>query len=100
MDQFLNKITSRKFIISLAAFLFSLGTGLSGLSQGNTRIVMIGAICCVLSAALYAACEAYTDGKALESKTESLYTNINKTQNLNASTTDKSVVVSMTNQES
>ena len=27
------KFTSRKFLICLAAFLFSLGTGLSGLSQ-------------------------------------------------------------------
>ena len=90
------KFTSRKFLICLAAFLFSLGTGLSGLSHGNSRIILIGGICCVLSAALYAACEAYTDGKALEAQTTETY--ISKTQNLNASTNDKTIVTSMTNQ--
>lgn len=90
------KFTSRKFVICLAAFLFSLGTGLSGLSQGNSRIIMIGGICCVLSAALYAACEAYTDGKALEANQTQTVNEIQSTssvaQHLTASTTDKVLV--------
>ena len=90
------KFTSRKFLICLAAFLFSLGTGLSGLSQGNTRVVMIGGICCVVSAALYAACEAYTDGQALKAQTTETY--ISKSQTLNASTNDKAIATSLTNQ--
>ena len=90
------KFTSRKFLICLAAFLFSLGTGLSGLAQGNSKIVMIGGICCVVSAALYAACEAYTDGQALKAQT--METHISKTQSLNASTNDKTIVTSLTNQ--
>ena len=96
------KFTSRKFLICLAAFLFSLGTGLTGLSQGNSRILMIGGICTVLSAALYAACEAYTDGKALEAQTSHIetMTTVEKstTQSLNASTNDKAIVTSLTNQ--
>lgn len=90
------KFTSRKFLICLAAFLFSLGTGLSGLAQCNSRIIMIGGICCVVSAALYAACEAYTDGKALQAQHVETY--ISKTQSLNASTNDKSIATSLTNQ--
>ena len=92
------KFTSRKFLICLAAFLFSLGTGLAGLSQGNDTVTMIGGICCVVSAALYAACEAYTDGKALQAQTTETYISKSTTQSLNASTNDKTIVTSLTNQ--
>lgn len=56
-----NKLTSRKFWICIAAFLGSLGTGITGLVQGNQTIAIIGGCCTVLSAAIYAACEAYVD---------------------------------------
>lgn len=92
------KFTSRKFLICLAAFLFSLGTGMSGLAQGNSKIIMVGGICCVVSAALYAACEAYTDGKALQAQTTETYISKSTTQSLNASTNDKAIATSMTNQ--
>lgn len=93
------KFTSRKFLICLAAFLFSLGTGLAGLSQGNSRIIMIGGICCVVSAALYAACEAYTDGQALKAQTTETYISESVNRNLSATTNDRLVVTAMSNAE-
>lgn len=58
------KFNSRKFLISLAAFLGSVGAGVSGIVTDNEALTIIGTVCSVLSAAIYAACEAYVDGKA------------------------------------
>lgn len=58
-DDFIRKITSRKFLIAAAAFLAALGAGLSGVADPN-----VCAICMAVSAAIYAACEAYVDGAA------------------------------------
>lgn len=57
----MQKLTSRKFLFSFAAFLMSLGTGITGLAQGNTRLATVGGICCVVSSAIYSACEAWVD---------------------------------------
>lgn len=56
-----NKLTSRKFWICVAAALGSLGTGITGLVQGNQTLALAGGICTVVSAAIYAFCEAWTD---------------------------------------
>lgn len=56
-----NKLTSRKFWICVAAALGSLGTGITGLIQGNQTLALVGGICTVVSAAIYAFCEAWTD---------------------------------------
>lgn len=64
-----NKLTSRKFWISAAAFLGSIAVSVSGIHSGNEIITTVGVICSVLSAAIYAACEAYVDGA--NKKTES-----------------------------
>ena len=58
------KLTSRKFLISVAAFLGSFGTGITGLATGNQTLAMAGGACMVLSAAIYAGCEAYVDAAA------------------------------------
>lgn len=55
------KFTSRKFLFSLAAFLMSLGTGITGLAQENRELAIAGGICCVVSSAIYSACEAWVD---------------------------------------
>ena len=65
----LEKLTSRKFLIALAAFLSSLGTGITGLCINNEAVAMTGGILCVVSAAIYAACEAYVDGASIKSNT-------------------------------
>ena len=44
-----------------AAFLGSMGTSIAGMSHGNDKVTMIGLICSMLSAAIYAAAEAYVD---------------------------------------
>lgn len=55
------KLTSRKFWLATAAFLGSMGTSIAGMSHGNDKVTMIGLICSMLSAAIYAAAEAYVD---------------------------------------
>lgn len=64
----MKKILSRKFILSLAAFLGSIGTSIVGLKVDNTVIATAGIICTVLSAAIYTAAEAYIDAEAATSK--------------------------------
>ena len=40
----------------------------TGKKTNKPTVTIIGAVCTVLSAAIYAACEAYVDGKAVEKK--------------------------------
>lgn len=58
------KLQSRKFWISVAAFLGSIATSVAGIQTGNDVVAIVGIVCGVASAAIYAACEAYVDGKA------------------------------------
>ena len=67
MDKFIEKITSRKFILSLAAFLASIGTSIAGLQTGNQTIAAVGIVCSIISAAMYAATEAYVDAASIKS---------------------------------
>ena len=60
------KLKSRKFLISLAAFLASVATSISGLVTDNQTVLIIGTVCGILSAAIYAACEAYVDARAVD----------------------------------
>lgn len=57
-----NKLMSRKFWISVAAFLGSIAASVAGLASGEKWITITGVVCGMLSAAIYAAAEAYTDG--------------------------------------
>ena len=61
-----NKLTSRKFWLCVAAALASLGTGISGLIQGNEKLAIAGGILLVISSSIYAFCEAWIDAKAVE----------------------------------
>ncbi len=60
--QMKQKLVSRKFWISVAAFLGSIGVSIAGLQTGNDSITTVGVVCSVISAAIYAAAEAYVDG--------------------------------------
>lgn len=64
------KLTSRKFWLSTAAFLGSIAVSVSGIQTGNETVTTIGVVCGVLSAAIYAACEAYVDAAHKESEGE------------------------------
>lgn len=56
-----NKLKSRKFWVSVAAFLGSIATSISGIVTGEKWITIVGTVCAMLSMAIYAAVEAYTD---------------------------------------
>jgi len=61
----MEKLKSRKFWICVAAFLASIAVSISGLSTNNTTVITIGTVCGIASAAIYAFCEAWVDGKAV-----------------------------------
>ena len=62
----MDKLTSRKFWICVAAFLASVATSISGISTRNETITIIGTVCGIFSAAIYAFCEAWVDSKSLD----------------------------------
>lgn len=57
-----NKWASRKFWLSVAAFLGSIGASIAGISTGEKWVTIVGIVCGMLSAAIYSAVEAYADG--------------------------------------
>jgi drug/metabolite transporter (DMT)-like permease len=61
-----NKLTSRKFWISVAAFLGSIAVSISGIVTGEKWVTITGTVCGILSAAIYAAVEAYVDASHKE----------------------------------
>lgn len=61
-----NKLTSRKFWLCVAAALTSLGTGISGIVQGNQTLAIIGSVLLVISTSIYAFCEAWVDSSNKE----------------------------------
>lgn len=56
-----SKLTSRKFWISVAAFLGSIAASIAGIVTDEKWITITGIVCGMLSAAIYAAVEAYVD---------------------------------------
>ena len=64
----MKKLQSRKFWLTVAAVLASLGTGITGIVQGNETLTIIGSVLTVISAAIYAGVEAYVDAKAVSQK--------------------------------
>ena len=67
------RFTSRKFLLCLAAFLGSIGTSIAALHTDNQRVAIVGMVCAILSAAIYAAVEAYVDGKAVNQIEERVF---------------------------
>ena len=63
----MEKLTSRKFWICVAAFLASVATSIAGIKTDNETIVIVGTIAGILSAAIYAFCEAWCDASAAKS---------------------------------
>ena len=55
------KLTSRKFWLSVAAFLGSLAASIAGITTGEKWITITGVICGMLSVAIYSALEASID---------------------------------------
>ncbi len=61
-----NKLTSRKFWLSVAAFLGSVAVSISGIVTGEKWVTITGTVAGILSAAIYAAVEAYVDASHKE----------------------------------
>ena len=66
----MDKLKSRKFWIGVAAFLGSIATSITGICTSNQTVIVIGTVCGILSAAIYAFCEAWVDKQGLERKDE------------------------------
>lgn len=61
-----NKLTSRKFWLSVAAFFGSIAASVAGITTGEKWITITGIVCGMLSAAIYSAAEAATDIKSMD----------------------------------
>lgn len=81
MKEFLQKLTSRKFILAAATFLIGVGTGLAGFVIGEYDLTKTGALMIIVGTAAYNAAEGYHDGKRAASNTTSTNTNVNASAN-------------------
>ena len=66
----IEKLTSRKFWLCAAAFLSSAASALAGITTDNRVLTIVGAVCSMLSAGIYAVCEAYVDAAAAKEGAE------------------------------
>lgn len=85
----MDKLTSRKFWICVAAALASLGTGIGGIVAGNQTLAIIGSVCTVASAAIYAFCEAWVDARAVSVDNDFIETLAQAYNDLNGSTDEE-----------
>ena len=79
MNALVMKVCSRKFLLSLAAFLAAFFGGVTGVIKPE-----LCAIGMALSAGIYAACEAYIDGQSVKATTKNV--------SVTATSTDKETV--------
>ena len=84
------KLASRKFWLAIAAALASIGGSVAGIATDNTALTTTGLVCTIVSAAIYAAAEAYVDGKSAGS--EQTINQVVTTKQVTASSTDKATV--------
>ena len=60
------KLSSRKFWLSVAAFLSSVGGSIAGIVTDNQALAALGMVCAILAGGIYAACEAAVDSAKKE----------------------------------
>lgn len=65
-DEIVRKLTSRKFWLCFAAFLGSIAASIAGITTSNETVAIIGTVCGVVSAAIYAAAEQAVDAARLK----------------------------------
>lgn len=65
-EDIIRKLTSRKFWLCAAAFLGSIAESIAGITTSNETIAIIGTVCGVVSAAIYAAAEQAVDAARLK----------------------------------
>jgi len=74
----MDKLKSRKFWVCVAAFLGSIATSIAGLAIQNEVITSVGTVCGIISAAIYAFCEAWVDAARINSNTKQTITTTKK----------------------
>lgn len=70
----IEKLTSRKLWLSIAAMLAGIGATIAGISGGSTELAIIGTACTAISAGIYAFAEAWTDAANGTVTTEYVHT--------------------------
>lgn len=60
-EDIIRKLTSRKFWLCAAAFLGSIAASIAGITTSNEAVAIVGTVCGVISAAIYAAAEQFVD---------------------------------------
>lgn len=65
-EDIVRKLTSRKFWLCTAAFLGSVAASIAGITTNNQTVAIIGTVCGVVSAAIYAAAEQAIDAARLK----------------------------------
>lgn len=65
-EDIVRKLTSRKFWLCAAAFLGSVAASIAGITTDNQTVAIIGTVCGVVSAAIYAAAEQAVDAARLK----------------------------------
>lgn len=65
-NDIVRKLTSRKFWLCAAAFLGSIAASIAGITTSNEAVTVIGTVCGVASAAIYAAAEQAVDAARLK----------------------------------
>lgn len=65
-DEIIRKLTSRKFWLCFAAFLGSIAASIAGITTSNETVAIVGTVCGVISAAIYAAAEQAVDADRLK----------------------------------
>lgn len=65
-EDVIRKVTSRKFWLCTAAFLGSIAASIAGITTSNETVAIVGTVCGVISAAIYAAAEQAVDAARLK----------------------------------
>lgn len=74
----MKKILSRKFLLSFAAFIGSIGASIAALKCDNQTVAIVGIVCSVLSTAIYTASEAYVDASATTTRSIEVIENVSR----------------------
>ena len=65
-EDIVRKLTSRKFWLCLAAFLGSIAASIAGITTSNETVAIVGTVCGVISAAIYAGAEQAVDSARMK----------------------------------
>lgn len=65
------KLISRKFWVTIAIMLASIGSAIGGIYTDNQTLVVVGVVCTAVSTCIYTIAESMVDAKAVGNSDES-----------------------------